>query len=175
MARPEKVAEVQAITERLQSAQSLVLADFTGLTVHQMTDFRAQCREKNIDCRVVKNRLAIRAADAAELSFLKDHLKGPTALVFGPESQVGPAKLVIEFAKDNDKMQVKGGLVDGQYLDADQVLALSKVPSKDELIAKMMGSINSPLTGLAMVMNGVISGLARAIDAVAKQKAEAAS
>jgi large subunit ribosomal protein L10 len=174
MARPEKVAEVQAITERFQSAQSVVMADYTGLTVHQMTDFRARCRAKNIDCRVVKNRLAMRACDAADLGFLKDYLKGPTALVFGPESQVEPAKLVTEFAKDNARLQVKGGLVDGQYLSAEQVIVLSKVPSKDELIAKMMGSISSPATGLVYAVNGVISALARVIDAVAKQKAEAA-
>jgi len=174
MARPEKVAEVQAITDRFKAAQSIVLADYTGLSVHQMTAFRAQCRDKNIDCRVVKNRLAMRAADEAELSFLKDHLKGPTALIFGPESQVDPAKLVVDFAKDNEKMQVKGGLVDGQYLDADQVMALSKVPSMDELIAKMMGSINSPASGLVGTVNGVIGALARVIDAVSKQKAEAA-
>jgi large subunit ribosomal protein L10 len=174
MARPEKVAEVQAITERLQSAQSLVLADFTGLTVHQMTDFRAQCREKNIDCRVVKNRLAMIAADNADLAFLKDHLTGPTALIMGSESQVDPAKLVVEFAKDNEKMTVKGGMVDGGYLEPDQVIALSKVPSMDELIAKMMGSINSPASGLVGVVNGVAGALCRAIDAVAKQKADAA-
>lgn len=174
MARPEKVAEVQAITDRFQAAQSLVMADYTGLTVHQMTDFRAKCRAQNIDCRVVKNRLAMRAADAAELGFLKDHLKGPTALVFGPESQVDPAKLVIEFAKDNEALKVKGGVVDGEFLDVDQVVALSKVPSMDELIAKMMGSINSPASGLVGTVNGVVGALARAIDAVAKQKAEAA-
>ncbi|MEZ4387897.1 MAG: 50S ribosomal protein L10 [Candidatus Krumholzibacteriia bacterium] len=174
MARPEKVAEVQAITDRFKAAQSLVMADYTGLTVHQMTDFRARCRAQNIDCRVVKNRLAMRAADAADLGFLKDYLKGPTALVFGPQSQVDPAKLVTEFAKDNQRLQVKGGLVDGQYLNPDQVVALSKVPSKDELIAKMMASINSPATGLVGTVNGVAAALARAIDAVAKQKAEAA-
>jgi len=174
MASPEKVAEVQAITDRFQAAQSLVMADYTGLTVHQMTDFRARCRAQNIDCRVVKNRLAMRAADAAELGFLKDHLKGPTALVFGPESQVDPAKLVTEFAKDNEALQVKGGMVDGEYLDAQQVVALSKVPSMDELIAKMMGSINSPASGIVGTVNGVVAALARAIDAVAKQKAEAA-
>jgi len=174
MASPEKVAEVQAITDRFQAAQSLVMADYTGLTVHQMTDFRARCRAQNIDCRVVKNRLAMRAADAAELGFLKDYLKGPTALVFGPESQVDPAKLVTEFAKDNEALQVKGGMVDGEYLDAQQVVALSKVPSMDELIAKMMGSINSPASGIVGTVNGVVAALARAIDAVAKQKAEAA-
>jgi large subunit ribosomal protein L10 len=174
MARPEKVAEVQAITERLQSAQSMVLADFTGLTVRQMTDFRAQCRAKNVDCRVVKNRLAMIAADNADLAFLKEHLAGPTALVLGPESQIDPAKIVAEFAKDNEAMTVKGGFVDGAYLDPDQVIALSKVPSMEELIAKMMGSINSPASGLVGVTSGVAGALCRAIDAVAKQKAEAA-
>lgn len=174
MARPEKVAEVQAITDRLKSAQSVVLADYTGLTVLQMTDFRAQCRAKNIECRVVKNRLAMIAAGNSELSVLKDHLKGPTALIMGPDSQVEPAKIVVEFAKTNEKMVVKGGIVDGQFLVPDQVVALSKVPSMDELIARMMGSINSPASGLACVTNGVAAALCRAIDAVAKQKAEAA-
>ena len=174
MARPEKVAEVQAITERLQAAQSMVLADFTGLTVLQMTDFRSQCRAKNVECRVVKNRLARIAADNAELAFLKEHLEGPTALVMGAESQVDPAKIVMEFAKTNEAMKVKGGLVDGQFLEPDQVVALSKTPSMDELIAKMMGSINSPAGGLVGVVNGVAGALCRVIDAVAKQKAEAA-
>lgn len=174
MARPEKIAEVQAITDRFQSAQSLVMADFTGLTVQQMTDFRAKCREQNIDCRVVKNRLAMIAADNADLEFLKDHMTGPTALIFGPESQVAPAKIVIDFAKENEALKVKGGVVDGEYLDADRVMALSKIPGMDELIAKMMGSINSPASGLVGTVNGVIGALARAIDAVAKQKAEAA-
>jgi large subunit ribosomal protein L10 len=174
MARPEKVAEVKAITASLKAAQSMVLADFTGLTVHQMTSFRAQCREKNVQCRVVKNRLARIAADDAELAFLKDHLTGPTALIMGPESQVDPAKIVMDFAKDNEAMQVKGGIVDGQYLEPDQVVALSKIPSMEELIAKMMGSINSPASGLVGVTNGVAGALCRVIDAVAKQKAEAA-
>lgn len=173
MARPEKIAEVQAITERFQAAQSIVLADYTGLTVGQMTAFRSQCRAKNIECRVVKNRLAIIAAGNAELSVINDHLKGPTALVMGMDSQVEAAKLVVEFAKTNEKMKVKGGVVDGGFISADRVVALSKVPSRDELIAKMMGSINSPATGLVGVTNGVIAALTRAVDAVAKQKAAA--
>jgi len=174
MARPEKIAEVQAITTSFESAQSIVMADYTGLTVHQMTDFRAQCRAKNIECRVVKNRLAKIAADNAELAVLKDHLVGPTALIIGPDSQTEPAKLVIDFAKDNEAMKVKGGFVDGEFLEPERVKALSKVPSRDELIAQMMGSINSPLTGIAGTMNGVLSAVARAIDAVAQQKADAA-
>lgn len=173
MARPEKVAEVQAITERLQNAQSIVLADYQGLTVEQMTNFRVKCRENNIDCRVVKNRLARIACDNADTAILKDHLKGPMALVFGPESQVDPAKIVVDFAKENDKMEVKGGYVDGQYLDASEVVALSKVPSRDEIMAKIMACLNSPASGLAMSLNGVASGLTRCIDGMAKAKAEA--
>ena len=175
MASPEKIAEVEAITAKIKSAQSMVLADYTGLTVLQMTAFRRTCRANSVECRVVKNRLARIAADNAEMAIMKDHLTGPTAIMFGPESQVDAAKMVVDFAKDNEAMEIKGGFLDGEYLDKSQIVALSKVPSKDELIAMMMASINSPLTGVAMVMNGVAVALARAIDAVAKQKAEAAN
>ena len=106
---------------------------------------------------------------------MKDHLKGPTAIMFGPESQIDPAKITVGFAKANEAMEIKGGFLDGESLDKSQIVALSKVPSKDELIAKMMASINSPLTGIAATMSGVMGALARTIDAVAKQKAEATS
>jgi len=175
MARPEKVAEVQAITERIEAAQSMVLANYSGLTVEQMTKFRVLCRENNIECRVVKNRLAKIACDNANMEVMKDALKGPTAIMFGPESQIDPAKISVNFAKENEAMEIKGGVVDGQFLDASQIVTLSKIPSRDELYAKMMGSMNSPLTGIAGVMNSVISGLARTINAVAEQQAEAAS
>ena len=171
MARPEKVAEVQAIAERIGTAQSMVLADFSGLTVAQMTVFRRTCREKSVECRVVKNRLARIAADNSGLEGMKDHLVGPTAILFGAESQVDPARIVVEFAKDNEAMEIKGGFVDGEFLDTAQVVALSKIPSREELLAKMMGSINSPARGLACTVNGVAAALARVIDAAAKTKA----
>ena len=174
MARPEKVAEVQAIAERIESAQSMVLADFSGLTVDQMTDFRRSCREKSVECRVVKNRLARIAADQSSMEGIKDFLTGPTAILFCVESQVDPAKLIVEFAKENQAMEIKGGFVDGAFLDTTQVVALSKIPSYEELLAKMMGSLNSPATGLVGTINGVAAALARVIDAAAKQKAEAA-
>ncbi len=175
MANPAKVAEVEAIAQRIQAAQSMVLADFSGLSVLQMTQFRRTCRAKAVDCRVVKNRLAKLAADKADLAIMKDLLSGPVAIMFGPESQIDPAKICVEFAKDNEAMEIKGGFLDGEYLDKSQIVALSRILSKDELIAKMMASINSPLSGLAITMNGVVGALARVIDAVGKQKAEAAS
>ena len=175
MATQVKIAEVQAITERLESAQSLILANYSGLTVEQMTKFRVACRANGIDCRVVKNRLAMIACDNAEMADFKDLFKGPTAILFGLESQVDAAKIACDFAKDNEAMKIKGGMVDGLVLSPDQVVALSKVPSKEELYAKMMGSINSPVTGVVMCVNGVAGALARVIDAVAKQKADEAA
>lgn len=175
MAHPKKVEEVKVIAEKLQAAQSLVMADFTGLSVLQMTDFRAKCRAQKVECRVVKNRLAKIAADAADLAVVKDQLTGPTAFIFGPESQVDPAKIVMDFAKEHEALKVKGGIVDGQFLVPEQVVALSKIPGRDVLISQMMGSINAPLRGLAVTIGGVATALARVIDAVAKQKAEAAA
>ncbi|MBE0567291.1 MAG: 50S ribosomal protein L10 [Krumholzibacteria bacterium] len=173
MARPEKEAEVLAIAERLEQAQSVVLANYSGLTVAQMTQFRRNCRARSVECRVVKNRLARIAAEKVGAGVLKDALKGPTAIVFGAESQVEPAKLVVEFAKDNDRMQIKGGYVDGQILDANQVVALARTPSREELLSMMMGSISSPARGLACTVNGVAAALARVVDAAAKAKAAA--
>ena len=96
----------------------MVLADYTGLTVEQMTAFRRICRAKGVECRVVKNRLARIAADERRPDVIKDHLKGPTALIlFGMESQVEPARIAVEFAKENEKLQIKGGFVDGRFLD----------------------------------------------------------
>lgn len=175
MARPEKIAEVEAIAERMQSAQSMILADYTGCSVEQMTIFREKCRANAVECRVVKNRLARIAATNSELGAINDHLKGPTAIIFGLESQVDAAKIVADFMKENAQMTIKGGVLDGAYLDVNQVVTLSETPSMDELIAKMMGSINSPASGLVGTINGVAGKLCRAIDAVAKQKAETAA
>jgi len=171
MARPEKVAQVEAIAESLAAAQSIVLADYQGLTVEHMTEFREKCRASDVRCRVVKNRLAKIAADKVDIPGLKEHLKGPLALVMGMSSPVDPAKLVVDFAKDHEQLELVGGFMDGAYMTSDEVVALSKIPSREELYAKMMGSINSPASGLVGVTNGVVAALTRAIDAVAKQKA----
>ncbi len=173
--RPEKIAEVEAIGTRMQSAQSMVLLNYSGCTVEQMTSFRENCRANAVECRVVKNRLARIAADNSDLGLLKDHFKGPTAILFGLESQVAAAKVLVDFVKENKMMEIKGGVLDGAFLAVDEVISLSETPSMDELIAKMMGSINSPATGLAMTFNGVTGNLCRVIDAVAKQKAEVAA
>lgn len=171
MARPEKVAAVEALAGKLRSAQSVVLADYTGLTVEKMTAFRVLCRAKGVDCQVVKNRLAGIAADQADLTIIKDHLKGPTALIMGASSQIDPAKIVVEFAKDNAKLRIKGGLLDGRFLEPTAVESLSRIPDREVLLAQIMSGINNPARSLTTVVSGVAAALTRAVDQVAKQKA----
>jgi large subunit ribosomal protein L10 len=171
MARPEKVAAVEALAGKLRSAQSLVLADYTGLTVERMTAFRVLCRAKGVDCQVVKNRLAGIAADQADLTIIKDHLKGPTALIMGQSSQIDPAKLTVEFAKGNAKLRIKGGLLDGRFLDPSAVESLSRTPDREVLLAQIMSGLNGPARSLTTIVNGVAAALTRAVDQVAKQKA----
>lgn len=171
MARPEKVAAVQALAEKLQNAKSVVLADYTGLTVESMTSFRALCRGKSVECKVVKNRLARIAAEQAGLPVLRDHLRGPTALLMGLRSEVDPAKVAMEFAKDNEQLRIKGGLLEGRYLPPAGVTSLSKIPDREVLLSMLMAGVNGPARNLACATNGVIAALARAVDAVAKKRA----
>lgn len=175
MARPEKVAEVEILTDKMLKSEGLVLADFSGLTVAQANDLRVKCRQQNVELRVVKNRLARRAAVAADIAALEELLKGPTAIAFGLESPVEPAKVLTEFAKTNEKLKVKGGFVDGEVLSVGQVKALSDVPTKIELIAMLARGINGPATGLAGSINAVMSSLARAIKAAAEKNDPAAA
>jgi len=161
MVRPEKIAEVDLIAEKIKGSQGLVLADFTGLTVASMGEFR-----------VVKNRLARRAAAEADCSALDELLKGPTGIAFGRESPLEPAKVVVDFAKTNENLAIKGGYLDGKLLSVPEVEALSKIPSRDELLGMVMRGMQAPLTGFISVMAGTVRGLATVLDAIAKQKAE---
>ena len=175
MARPEKVAEVEVLTDKMIKSEGLVLADFSGLTVAQANELRVKCRDQNVELRVVKNRLARRAAVAAEIAALEELLIGPTAIAFGLDSPVEPAKVLTEFAKNNEKLRVKGGFVDGEVLSLNQVKALSEVPSRLELITMLARGINGPATGLAGSISAVMSSLARAIQAAAEQNDPAAA
>lgn len=173
MARPEKVAEVELLTTKMKDSEGIVLADFSGLTVAEINDLRRRCREQGVEFRVVKNRLARRAANEAEMGPLEGLLVGPSGMAFGFESPVEPAKVLVEFAKAHEKVEIKGGYVDGEVLDIGQVKALSDTPSQLELITMIARGINSPATGLAGSINAVMTSLARAIKAAA-EKNEAA-
>lgn len=173
MARPEKVAEVELLTEKMRNSEGLVLADFSGLTVLEVNALRGKCREHGVEFRVVKNSLARRAAMAADLGELEELFIGPTAIAFGFASPVEPAKVLTEFAKENEKVQVKGGLAEGKLISVAEIEVLGALPGRDELLAMIARGFNAPTQGLVNVLQGTVSAFVRALSAVADQRGDA--
>ncbi|MBO4941477.1 MAG: 50S ribosomal protein L10 [Clostridia bacterium] len=153
-----KKAVVAALIERLKGAQAGVIADYRGLTVAQDTELRAKLREAGVEYTIVKNTLTRFAANEVGLDALDPVLHGPTALATSSTDVVAPAKVLVEFAKANEQLEIKAGFVDGKVIDANEVKVYASIPSKEVLISKMMGSLQAP-----------IGSLVRTLDAVAKQ------
>ena len=171
--RPETVAMIAEIKTTMQNAKGLVLADFRGIKVAQDTKLRRKMREAGVEYSVIKNNMASIAAKEAGIEGLDNYLKGPLAMVSSKNDPVAPAKLISEFIKDNRIMEIKGGLVEGKVIDADAVKALANLPPREVLIARLLGSMQSPITGFVNVLQGNIRNLVYALDAVRQQKESA--
>ena len=167
---PAKAAVVAEMKEKLESAQGAVLVGFTGLTVADVTKLRRKFREGGVEYKVIKNTLTRIAADELGYDGLDSHLEGPTALAYSAEDAVAPAKILKAFIKET--LTVKAGLVDGQVIDAAAVNALADLPSREELIAKLLGSMQAPVSGLVNVLQGNIRNVVYALEAVRAKKAE---
>ena len=172
MATVEKEAKIEELKSIMTGAKALYLADFTGIDVESVTELRNKLRDADVEYQVIKNRLAIRAADEAGIAGLREHLSGPTAIVYSQEDPIAPAKILQDFADDGGKMQIKTGYMEGEILAADEVKALAKLPSRDELLGKVVGSVQAPLYGLNAVLNGLLRGLVGALSAIEEQKKE---
>ncbi len=168
-----KKAEVESIVEALKGAATGVLVDYRGLSVEEDTQLRNKLREAGVKYFVVKNTLLRLAANQVGLEDLDSILHGPTALAIS-DDPVAPAKVIADFAKDNDKMEIKSGFMDGKVMTLDEIKALAKTPSKETLIAKMMGSLNSPISGLARLLSTIVDGGVEISDLIAKKAGEAA-
>ena len=174
MNREEKARVIEGLVERLRSG-SAVLVDYQGMDVAQSTQLRARSREAGVEFVVAKNTLARRAADEAGVEDLTEYLVGPTALAFS-EDPVASAKLMAEFAAQVESFALKGGLLEGgRVLDEADVVALSRLPGREQLLAQVVGGISSPLTGLVTVLNNTIQGLVVALGQIAEQKQNAES
>ncbi|MBQ7096616.1 MAG: 50S ribosomal protein L10 [Clostridia bacterium] len=158
-----KKAIVANLVERLQAAQAGVIADYRGLTVAQDTELRAKLREAGVEYTIVKNTLTNFAAQQVGLEELEPVLHGPTALATSSTDVVAPAKVLVDFAKSNEQLEIKGGFVEGKVISVDEVKVYASIPSKEVLISKMMGSLQAP-----------IGNLVRALDAIAKKMEEEA-
>lgn len=157
----EKQAVIDEIKEKLERAQSAVVIDYIGISVAQADAMRRKLREADVDYTVYKNSLVSRAVEGTKYEALKDVLAGPSAFAFSFDDAIAPARVLNGIIKEYKKMEFKAGVIEGTYFDADGVKAIASLPSRDELIAKFMGSIQSP-----------VSKFVRTLQAVADAKAE---
>jgi large subunit ribosomal protein L10 len=165
--KQEIVSEVNAVAE---GALSAVLADYRGLTVGEMTDMRAKARASGVYLRVIRNSLAKRAFAGTEYECLADALTGPTMVAFSQEDPGAAARLLKDYAKDFDNLEVKALAIGGQMLDANQLDQLAKLPTRDEALAMLMSVMLAPVTKLARTLNEVPGKLVRTVAAVKDQK-----
>ena len=166
-----KQALVGEIAEKIGRAQSAIFIDYRGLTVAEVTELRNQFRAAGVEYRVLKNTLITRAVEQLGIEGAEAYLAGPTAVAFGYEDAVAPAKIITEFIKKTKKTQVKGGILTGKVVDAASVQALADLPSREVLIATVLGTMNAPVTGLACALAGIPKKLLYALNAIADQKA----
>lgn len=156
MAKVElKQPVVEEISELLKDAKAVVLADYRGLTVEQDTKLRKQLREAGVTYKVYKNTMVNFAVKDTEMSDLCKHLEGPTAIAVSKEDAAAPAKLLFNFAKEAKALELKAGYVDGAYYDTDTIKIVATIPSREELISKFLGSIQSPITNFARVVKQI--------------------
>jgi large subunit ribosomal protein L10 len=148
----EKIEAVEDLKARLDGAKTVLLTEYRGLTVQQIGELRKQLRAVSAEYKVVKNRLAKIAISASELEVLKPQLTGPVALVVSKDDPVAVAKAVSTFARTNQALTIKGGYVDGQFMQPDALRALSELPSKEVLRAQLVGAISGPLTQLVSLL-----------------------
>ena len=165
----EKKQTVAQMVEKLQKAQAGVFVDYRGLTVSEDTDLRNKLRAAGVEYKVIKNTLTRFAAKEVGYDELDPILNGPTSLAISYEDPVAPAKVIAEFAKGNDKLEIKSGFLDGKVISIDEIKTLANTPSRDVLIAKLMGSLNSPVSSLARVLQAIVDNGVEFADMDAKE------
>jgi large subunit ribosomal protein L10 len=170
--RDQKATAVAEIAEQIKESEAVFAIDYRGITVAQVAELRGKLRDADATFRVVKNTLTERAADKADAEALKSLLEGPTALTFVRGDAAAAAKAIADFQRSTggQLLPFKGGLMNGGALDAAQITAISKLPSREVLYGQLVGVVASPITGLARGLNGLLSGLAVALGGVLEKK-----
>lgn len=167
----EKQSIVSEIKDRIERADSVVLVDYRGLNVQEVTELRDNYRKEGVEYKVYKNTLMARAFNELGYEEFTQFLAGPNGIAFSYEDVVGAAKVSADFAKKNEKLELKAGIVDGKIVDINEIKALAELPPKDVLLARALAGFNSPIQGFANVLQGTIRSLVYALDAVrAKQE-----
>ena len=169
----EKEQIVAGIAEQFKTAVSGVFVDYCGLTVEEDTQLRNKFREAGVEYKVIKNTLTLRAAKEVGFDALEPILNGPTALALSMTDEVAAAKVVADFAKGHEKLEIKGGFLDGKVLELAEVKALAATPNRETLLAKLLGSLNAPISNLARTLQALVDNGVEPADIVVEKKEEA--
>ncbi len=152
----KKAALVEEVTEKFKAAASVVIVDYRGLTVDEVTRLRKQLRDANVEMKVFKNSTLSRAAQAAGLEGLDEVFTGPTAVAFSNDDVVAPAKIIDEFAKDAKALEIKGGIIEGKVSTLEEIIALAKLPNREGLLSMLLSVLQAPVRNVAYAVNAVI-------------------
>jgi large subunit ribosomal protein L10 len=170
MQKSEKAVLIEGFSEKLKSAQAIILAEYRGLKVSELTEIRREIKKNSGNFKVLKNRLAKRAIAGTSWAPLESHFKGPVGIVSSDQDPVVLSKIVTKYAETFPAFKLKAGLLGGKLLDAKGIEALSKLPSKEELYAKLLGTLQAPASNLVRVLQGVPRKLAIVLKAIADKK-----
>jgi large subunit ribosomal protein L10 len=171
MKRSEKQQIITEVAEKVSRAKGLFFADFTGITVEEVNELRREFRKSGIEYRVVKNTLARKALESVSgYDKVIGSLVGPTAIAFSYDDPVAPAKLIKRFRDKHEKLNVKVCVLDKQVFDGSKLAELAKLPSRAEMVASILGSIQAPISGVVGAVGAVMRDLVSIIDAIAKRK-----
>ncbi|WP_337542864.1 50S ribosomal protein L10 [Acidaminococcus timonensis] len=168
--RPEKASKVAELKDLLTASKGVVLVNYCGLTVAEDTELRAKMREASVKYMVAKNTFIRIAAKEAGIEGLDSVLEHNTALAFSAEDPVAPAKILNDFSKDHKALELKAGVLDGKVIAVEEVKALAELPSREELLAKLVGSMQAPISGLVNVLQGTIRNFVYTLEAVRQKK-----
>jgi large subunit ribosomal protein L10 len=172
--KPEKKVAVKEFLDRVQASKSAVVTGYSGMTVEEVTDLRAQLYHAKVEYHVVKNNLARLALNQANITVLDDLLVGPTAIALAMEDAVAPARILSKFSKGHEKLVLRGGWLEGRKISVQDIKALANLPSREVLLAKMLGSMMSPVSGFVRVLAGPANKLVYALNAIKEAKAKTA-
>ena len=151
----QKEEEVKKLAEKLKEAKVILLTDYRGINVADVTKLRTELRNVNTEYKVIKNNIVKRALNENGENGLDELLEGPTAVIFGAEDYLEPSKVVYNFTKTNEFYKIKGGIIDGKVMTAEEIITLAKLPSRQELIAKLAGALLGNITKLAVALDAV--------------------
>jgi len=161
---------VEELHDKFSRSKVVIVTDYKGLDVATISDLRRKLREADVEFKVVKNTLLIRASEETGVALLKDHFKGPSAIALSYEDPVAPAKVLTAFAKENEKLDIKIGVLDDQVLDIGRIQALAALPSKEALLGQMLSVINGVPTGFVRTLNAIPGQFMNVLQAIKDQK-----